>query len=290
MNVLGIGDHVSCGGAILRDGVFSSVVIDEGWSGREMVFGVPRQGIAKNLELSGDFREGWFGLQRGKVKQIIFDTASKVAPGMRFMPWLPHAYYLVREPFFAQRRQAWRRILREEFGIGAPVEFIDHHYCHATSAYWAGGFEDCLPCRSTAAATVFPPVSTTIRNGRMRMVHAVRSYNSLGVFYSHVTQICDFKAGRHEGKVTGLAARGEPRYTNALRQLMRYENGTIKECRRHVLQIGSGAYPRPSAARFRPCRPVRQHPGGGAGAGLNGRLPRAARCSASAASFFWRLT
>src|SRR5690606_35261423 len=159
------GDHVSCGAAILRDGVFSSVLIDERLVREKMVFGVPREGIARNLELSGlkpgdidrvaiatvnqhlidhyvDFREGWFGLDRGRVKQIIFDAASKVAPGMRFMPWLPHAYYLVRAPFFAQRRRAWGRILREEFGIHAPVEFVDHHYCHTTSAYYASRSEE----------------------------------------------------------------------------------------------------------------------------------------------------
>ena len=251
MNILGIGDHVSCGAAILRDGFFSSVVIDERLVREKMVFGVPRQGIAKNLELSGlrpadidrvaiatvnqhlidhyvDFRDGWFGLKRGPVKQIIFDTASKVAPGMRFMPWLPHAYYLMRAPFFAQRRRAWQRILRDEFGIGAPVEFVDHHYCHTTSAYWASGFEDCLSVSIDGGGDGLSARVYDIRNGRMQMMHAVRSYDSLGVFYSYITQICGFKAGRHEGKVTGLAARGEPRYVDALRQLMRYENGTIK--------------------------------------------------------------
>ena len=83
MNILGIGDHVSCGSAMLQDGVFTSVIIDERLVREKMVFGVPRQSIAAVLEQRGltardvdrvaiatqnqhlinryvDFRGGWF--------------------------------------------------------------------------------------------------------------------------------------------------------------------------------------------------------------------------------------
>jgi len=53
MNILGLGDHVSCGSALLQDGTFSSVIIDERLIREKMAFGVPRQSIAKVLEESG---------------------------------------------------------------------------------------------------------------------------------------------------------------------------------------------------------------------------------------------
>jgi carbamoyltransferase len=40
--------------------------------------------------------------------------------------------------------------------------------------------------------------------------------------------MCGFRAGIHEGKITGLAARGQPKYIDIFRQLIRYEDGQIK--------------------------------------------------------------
>jgi len=59
------------------------------------------------------------------------------------------------------------------------------------------------------------------------MLHTVSSYNSMGNLYAYITEICGFKAGKHEGKVTGLAAHGKPRYLNVLQQLMQYREGTF---------------------------------------------------------------
>ena len=150
MNILGIGDHISCGSALLRDGVVTSVINDERLVREKMVFGVPRQSIARVLEESSlkpagidrvaiatkrqhlinryvDFRNGWFGLDRGSVKQLIFDVASVLSLAMDYFPFLTRLYYLVRTPFYAHRRRTLKRILREEFGIRAPIEFVDHH-------------------------------------------------------------------------------------------------------------------------------------------------------------------
>jgi carbamoyltransferase len=50
--------------------------------------------------------------------------------------------------------------------------------------------------------------------------------------YSYVTQICGFKAGRHEGKITGLAAYGSPVYLPQLRTLLVQHDG-------HVYNVGN---------------------------------------------------
>jgi carbamoyltransferase len=251
MNILGIGDHVSCGSALLQDGVFSSVIIDERLVREKMVFGVPRQSIAAVLEQSKvtardvdrvaiatqnqhlingyvDFRGGWFGLERGTIKQTIFDVASVLSRAMPYVPFLPQLYYLVRTPFYAHRRRMLRHILRHEFGIITPVEFIDHHYCHATSAYYSSGFDDALVVTIDGGGDGISSRVYDVTDGHFRLLHAVPSYHSLGAFYSYITQISGFKAGRHEGKITGLAAHGQPRYVDILRQLITYEDGTFK--------------------------------------------------------------
>ncbi len=251
MNILGIGDHVNCGSALLKDGVFSSVISDERLVREKMVFGVPRRSIAAVLAQSGvgpgqldrvaiatrnqhlinryvDFRGGWFGLERDLAKRLLFDLASSASGVMQRLPWLSSLYYLSRAPFYAKRRISLRRILREEFGIEAPVEFVDHHYCHATSAYYSSGFDESLVVSIDGGGDGLSSRVYDATDGRFKPLHEVTSYDSLGNFYAYVTEVCGFKAGKHEGKVTGLAAHGEPKYLDQLSSLMTYRDGTIK--------------------------------------------------------------
>ena len=45
-----------------------------------------------------------------------------------------------------------------------------------------------------------------VKNGRRKRLHHVARLDSLGAYYGYVTHICGVKAGKHEGKITGLAA------------------------------------------------------------------------------------
>lgn len=249
--VLGIGDHIDCGSAVLAEGKIVAAINDERIVREKMVFGVPRRSIPMVLELAGvggrdveviavgtrnqhlvpdyvDFRDGWFGLERSGFKQALFDVGSRLARYRDRLPGIERAYYLIREPSYRRRRSELARIFREELGIQAPVRFVDHHYCHATSAYYSSGFGPEATIFSVdgggdgMSAKVF-----RARDGRIEEVHRVPAFDSLGAFYSYVTQLCGFKAGRHEGKITGLAARGRPIYTDVLDRLLTFRDGTF---------------------------------------------------------------
>ncbi len=251
MLILGIGDHVSCGSALVSDGVVISAINDERLVREKMVFGVPRESIRANLEICGlsprdvdaiavgtqrqhliehyvDFREGWFGLKRSRYKQYLFDLASHVSRYRRWVPFLDTLYYAAREPAFRRRRAGLRRILREEFGFTCPVYFLDHHFCHVASAYYTSGFD-----RATVVSIDGGGDGKSCRiydavNGQFRELVSIPSFDSLGAFYSYITQLCGFKAGRHEGKITGLAAYGVPRYVPQLERIIVQQNGFVK--------------------------------------------------------------
>ena len=165
MRVLGIGDHVSCGSALVEDGKLISAITDERLVREKMVFGFPRESIKAILDYHGlqpgdidavaiatknqhlideyvDFRDGWFGLKRGKFKQALFEVASNVSKIRLAFPSIDKIYYAMREPAFRKRRNGLKQILGEEFGIHAPVHFLDHHFCHITSAYYTAGYEN----------------------------------------------------------------------------------------------------------------------------------------------------
>ena len=65
-----------------------------------------------------------------------------------------------------------------------------------------------------------------VENGRFDRLWNVDSFDSIGNYYSYVTHLCGFIAQKHEGKITGLAAYGEPEYLDLLRRFIDYENGS----------------------------------------------------------------
>lgn len=252
MKILGIGDHIDSGAALIEDGRVVAAVNDERLVREKMVFGVPREGIRTVLELTGtrpdeidavaiatrnqhlvpdytDFRDGWFGLRRSGFKQILFDVGSRAARFRRSLPFLETIYYALRRPAYRKRRRFWPDFLRDEFGITAPVTFVDHHYCHATSAYYSSDFgPDATMITIDGGGDGISAKAYEVRAGRFTELKAVPSFDSLGAFYSYITQVSGFKAGRHEGKITGLAAHGRPIYEDMLDSLLSWEDGGFR--------------------------------------------------------------
>ena len=251
MNILGIGDHVSCGSALVSDGRLIAAITDERLVREKMVFGVPRESIKaimKMLSLSPkdvdaiaigtvnqhlidgyvDYRGGWFGLKRSKYKQFLFDTGSAVSRYRAQFPFLDNIYYALRRTAFAKRRDGIRRILRDEFGFTCPVRYVDHHFCHITSAYYTSGYEDATVFSIDGGGDAKSARIYDVKNGDFRELVSISSFDSLGCFYSYVTQICGFKAGKHEGKITGLAAYGKPAYVPELKRMMISKDGSVK--------------------------------------------------------------
>jgi carbamoyltransferase len=166
MIILGIADHVNSGAAVIIDGRAVAAVNEERLVRKKMVFGVPRKSIAMVLELAGirpaevdhvaiatinghlinDYIEfkGWFQHDRGMIKQLFFATGSKLSRLRPYVPFLENLYYRTRDPVFSHRRAALKTILQGEFDIHCPVQFIDHHFAHACSAYFSSGFDDAL--------------------------------------------------------------------------------------------------------------------------------------------------
>lgn len=251
MIVLGIGDHISCGTALVKDGEVVFAITDERLVREKMAFGMPRESIKMILrdyvnspdEIDAvaiatenqhlvpeytDFKDGWFGLKRSKFKQSLFELASNVSKYRAKVPFLDKAYYAARQPAFHSRRAEWRRVLREEFGIKAPVHFIDHHFCHITSAYYTSGFRDATVFSIDGGGDGKSGKVYDVVDGKFTELLVTSSFDSIGAFYSYITQVCGYKAGRHEGKITGLAAYGDPIYVPQLKQILQEQNGHIK--------------------------------------------------------------
>jgi carbamoyltransferase len=250
VKILGVTDHYISGAALVEDGRLIAAVNEERLDRRKMVMGWPRRSIASVLEITGvrpdeidcvavaskwghfldelrDFNEGVFGVDEGKVKNLFFALGSELAPYRSRLPILERLYYGLRKPVFLRRQRRIRQVLEAELGIRCPVEFLWHHYAHAASAYYASGYGDALVVTLDGSGDGHSSHVYDVEGGRWKHLHAVPSFDGLGNYYGYVTHLCGFKTGKHEGKVTGLAAYGEDAYRGVLESFIRYRDGTM---------------------------------------------------------------
>jgi len=250
MRVLGLSDHIISGAAILEDGVVTAAVNEERLVRKKMVMGFPWKSIEMVLDLAKvrpdqidavavgskwghfipeyiDFDKGLFGIDRGVMKNLFFSVGSTLSSLRATAPFLESMYYGLRQPIFAARRTKVEAALRERYGLRAPVEFISHHYAHAASAYHASGYKDALVVTMDGAGDGDSAHVYHVQNGVWKLLHQVPAFDSLGSYYGYITQVCGFTAGKHEGKITGLAAHGKEAYRDILDRFIVYRNGTM---------------------------------------------------------------
>ncbi len=250
MLILGLTDGITCGAAIVDDGVILAAVNEERLSRIKMAYGFPRQSIAEVMRITGvtpkkiegvatatvnnyffdGLRpfDGWLERDKGIIRNTVFGAAGRFGYLVDVLPGLQAMYYGLRRPIFTARRHSIRRILHKEYGVTAPVEFIDHHLAHAASAYFTSGFEHALVVTMDGGGDGSSGHVYRVGGEAFERVGDTSAYNSLGNYYSYVTHLCGYKAQKHEGKITGLAAHGEALYKELLASRITLRDGEIR--------------------------------------------------------------
>lgn len=251
MVILGIIDSKPSTAAVMIDGQVVSAIAEERLCRMKMANGTPRQAIARVIEESGISQkdielvaiaqntleffpeptpwDGWFQNGVKPKNRLFYQLSSSLAPVIGGIPAAWQAHHTVKRIMLNERLRKLPNLIREEYGIHAPIRFYDHHYCHATGAYYTSGFDRALVVTLDGGGDGRSGSVYVGENGRLSHLASVDSFNSLGNFYSYITALCGFKAENHEGKITGLAALGEPIYADILRKFVRYkEPGQIR--------------------------------------------------------------
>jgi len=105
-----------------------------------------------------------------------------------------------------------RRIRRElaKHDLADKMVFVDHHLAHVASAYYTSGLDRCLAVSLDGYGSGRSGSFYLAEGGKLRLLASIPYPHSLGTFYRRVTQALGFKPNRHEGKIVGLAAFGDP--------------------------------------------------------------------------------
>jgi carbamoyltransferase len=249
MNILGITDSITSGAAVVIDGVVAAAVSEERLNRKKMSIGFPVRSIPEVLRIAGleprqidavvvatealfwrpnplPFRD-YFRAKRGGLRDLYLSTGASVATIAGNSGLARQAYYGLKSAVTRTRRQHIKNILKCQFGIDAAASFLDHHLCHAASAYFTSGFEDAVVITQDGAGDGKCSRVYAVSRGVFRHLHAHDSYDSVGNYYAYVTHLCGFQAHKHEGKITGLAAYGQPTYIDLLRRYVTYADGQI---------------------------------------------------------------
>ena len=229
MRILAISCEQDAGAAINIDGKIVCAANEERFNRDKLYIGFPELSISTLLKQTNLKSTDFDFIAVSTLNHIPSLNYTELAPHQRIGEKLsvlkPIQLALRTNPFtnfvkFAHRtiQSHFRfKVVRNfrRLGFKQKIHFIDHHTCHACSAYFTSGWKDCIVTTLDGAgdgvcSRVFVP-----SGNKLIEMHNIPFYGSPGYYYSYATSICGFKYGR-EGKLTGLAAFGNPEATKKI--------------------------------------------------------------------------
>ena len=225
MNILGInwGEHDSAA-SLLQEGRLVAAVEEERLSRiKHAPFAFPARAARYCLEAGG--------VTPDDVDVVAFSFSPTVGLGRGLWHALRH---FPRANFIALAELA-RRVwyiappayARYELKLPARtrVVFVPHHLAHAASAFYVSPFEEAAVLVVDAMGEW--PVTSLYRGAgnRLEALESVSFPHSLGFYYSAFTEFLGFNPFDGEYKVMGLAAFGEPRFDERLREVLLLADG-----------------------------------------------------------------
>jgi carbamoyltransferase len=232
MNIVGVhfNTHES-GAAVLRDGSLICALSQERLDRQKMSDAPPAEALVAalhdaeltpadvdHLAISDDIGvEGYYNSRVAFKKAQFRETWFKAIPYFGWKLWRLGEYYrrmlITNHRSSAKRQRRWDALLEDlkKQGFGGGIHSYEHGYNHACTAYYCSGFQDeCLVFVMEAAGFINASSVYLGKNGRLEKILDIPWPHSPGRFYETITLLLGFRPARHEGKITGLAALGDP--------------------------------------------------------------------------------
>ncbi len=111
----------------------------------------------------------------------------------------------------------------------AVIHHFDHHTSHAACAFYSSGWDRCLCVTADAQGDYTCAMIGEADSHGIRPISRSLYPSSPGVYYFLLTKAMGFEPGRHEGKVVGLAAYGNPDSAayQEIRRLLFHKDGRL---------------------------------------------------------------
>jgi carbamoyltransferase len=222
MRILGITDSHDAGVCLLENGKIVYAANEERFSRKKLHWGFPTLslknlfeytkispssidqvaiaslGMVEQAETTG-FGEGNVGLFRRTMEQ-----SSKLMGPVLATKGITK---LMRGSLqLSRKNKDFTKSFLKRMGVHAPITYLDHHLCHAASAYYTFGYKDALVITADGGGDGLSGSVWAAHNNIMQQIASCPKIHSIGNFWDYITFICGFNPARHGGKITGLAA------------------------------------------------------------------------------------
>ena len=212
--------------ALLGDAGFSSAIEESKLERVRVASGIPRAAIRFCLEHAGiAWRDldaiavaakPWHSWVRGSVFHA------------RFLPVAPisSAYYESKALGELARDLNNQRILRLLSGDArVPVQYFDHHLCHAASAFYASPFDRALILTCDERGGGRTGMLAIGEGEQIRVERNILFPNSLAWVYSQVTELIGYRPHEHEHKTQWLSLTAAPDFLDIFLEMFRRKSG-----------------------------------------------------------------
>jgi carbamoyltransferase len=222
MYVLGLHLGHDSSAALIKNGKVIGAVQEERFNRIKNFSGYPESSIKYVLSLA-------------KIMNKDVDTI--IVPGLKIGLEIP--YEILRQRFgykksnFLYKVKAWfasafssdylrkslynnlksQSLIKEELVnrgfTSANIEFVDHHTCHAASAYFSSPFSRAIIITQDGKGDGCSGSVFFGKNNSIEEYSRQKDIDSIGQIYAELTRYLGYRPNRHEGKITGLAAFGD---------------------------------------------------------------------------------
>ena len=235
MIILGITNAETSSACIFQNGELLSAVSEERFTRIKMDESFPQRSIefcladnSLTLEDVDIVSYSWSkGFHEDLLEEYIkrYDISDSESKKL-----ILERYTLEKERDIPRREEFWGWVDRQSFKSNVVIEDFYHHEAHAYSAALNSGFDRSavMTCDGRGDYESLTFWIFDRAEGMMKKVFSSSSVDSLGFFYGRITGLLGFTPCRHEGKVTGLAAHGNPATCiDLMKKMIAYKQGKI---------------------------------------------------------------
>jgi carbamoyltransferase len=217
MYIVGLTTLGDSAATIIKDGEIVAAAEEERFSRRKHHSGFPYQAMQYCLDEAGIgiadvahiglYWKPW--VLRHKAMQAL---KSAVISRDMFKARVDRGVAQVGESYLGMLRHPRR--IRDHFGnSNFKFHFLEHHQCHAASAFFFSGFDQAAIMTWDGTGEDTTTLFSRGDDRNIRTLKRIKLPHSLGQFYSAVTNYLGFDMFEgDEWKVMGLAAYGKPEY------------------------------------------------------------------------------
>ncbi|WP_318511083.1 carbamoyltransferase C-terminal domain-containing protein [Photobacterium leiognathi] len=217
MNILGIANNDYSGACLIIDGEIISAASEERFTRIKAHNSFPNNAIAfvlKEANISLDIVDkiaySWASdFSKDKHLELYFERIVETC--LSSPKDIPILRKRLKDEIIndAEKQKEFNQFLVDN-NVTEKAIYIDHHESHANAAFLCSPFDDGITVSCDGRGDFQSFTLSKFLNNTFTVLQRETTFDSLGYFYGRITALLGFKPNRHEGKITGLAAHGNP--------------------------------------------------------------------------------